>query len=148
MLGEIRHGFYASEFVPPEIFKHFGPLKSWWFINERVVLINAQLKNDFGGKRVIVNNWRGGGVRKYSGFRPANCEVGAENSQHRLGNASDTIIEGYTADEVRGYILKHKQRYMELGLTRLEDEKFAPTWCHLDCAWTGLDDILIVKPIT
>lgn len=145
MLGEIRYGFYASEFVPPEIFNAFGALHSWWFINERIVLINAELKKDFNAP-VTINNWRAGGDRKYSGFRPKDCTVGADNSQHRLANASDTLIKGYTADEVREHILKNKQRYMALGLSRLEDAKYAPTWCHLDCAWTGLDEILIVKP--
>lgn len=145
MHSEVIYGFRVTEFVPPEIYKMFGA-QAWMFIDERIVLINKQLKQDFNAP-VIINNWAAGGVRRYSGYRPITCKTGGDNSQHRHGRASDTLITGYTSDEVRAHILKHKAKYMSLGLSRMEDAKFAPTWAHIDCAWTGVNDIVIVKPL-
>ncbi|MBX2903087.1 MAG: hypothetical protein KF872_05965 [Chitinophagales bacterium] len=140
----IQHGFFATEFVPKEIFDRYG-VNSWWFIDERIVRINAELKKDFN-RAVIINNWSVKGTRQYCGYRPPTSIIGGKNSQHRHGRASDTIISGIHANEVREWIMQHKERYMQLGLTTLEHQDFAPTWVHLDCRWTGLNDILIVKP--
>jgi hypothetical protein len=144
MNTEVMYGFNVSEFVPSEIFRAFG-VNSWWFIDTKVVLINAQLKKDFNAP-IIINNWRAGGSREFCGYRPITCKIGGDNSQHRHGRASDTIVQGYSANEVREHIIKHKDVYMPLGLTTLEDKRYAPTWVHIDTRWTGLSDILIVVP--
>lgn len=136
--------FYASEFVPPDIYNKFGAIKSWWFIRPEVVSICELLRLRFQ-KPVIINNWKVGGYYELRGFRPP-LSIGAENSQHRLGAAADISIEDYTADEIREHILQYKVIFMEKGLTAMEDGRFAPTWCHFDIRWTGSNDILIVKP--
>lgn len=140
-----QHGFYVTEFVPKAVFDRFAT-NSWWFIDERVVRICAELRKDFSAP-VIINNWNAKGARQYSGYRPVRCTIGADNSQHRHGRAADLIVNGKHADEVRQWIMQNKKRYMGLGLTTLEDAAYAPTWVHLDVRWTGMSDILIVKPI-
>lgn len=138
--------FYSSEFVTPDIYNKFGAIKAWWFIRPEVVAVCELLRIRFQ-KPVIINNWKVGGSYDLRGFRPSNSTVGAENSQHKLGAAADVSIEDYTADEIREHILQYKAIFMEKGLTTLEDAKFAPTWCHFDIRWTGMNEILIVKPM-
>lgn len=146
MFQEYIYGFSVKEFVPPEIYAKYGN-SSWMFIDQKVVGIVAELKSDFNGATVTVNNWAWNGTRKYSGYRPIKCTVGGDDSQHRHGRAVDIIIAGVPADKVRAHILNNKEKYMGLGLTTLEDGKFAPSWCHLDTRYTGLkNEILIVKP--
>jgi hypothetical protein len=146
-MNEIKiAGFYAQEFVPPEIFKDFGPNNSWWFVQPNVVKVCEALRKYFD-KPLIVNNWNVGGKFRYRGYRPRKYAQGGENSQHRLGNAADLNIEGIDSNEVRKHILAYKDMYMLKGLTTIEHADFAPTWVHFDCRPTGMKEILIVKPL-
>lgn len=144
-MEEKRNGFYAHEFVGQDIYSKFGPIKSWWFIDKRVVVICAELKKDLNAT-VTINNWHFGGVAQNSGYRTPTSTVGASLSQHRRGCAADVKVKGYTAKQVYDHILANKDKYMALGLTTLEDVEFTPTWTHLDTRYTGSSEILIVKP--
>jgi hypothetical protein len=146
MNPEIIRGFHASEFVPAEIYNHFGANESWWFIRPEVIAICEFMRTRYG-KPVTINNWKAGGKFSYRGYRPRAYDLGGENSQHRLGGAADVNVEGHTSDEIRTDIITNKSLFMPLGLTTLEDAHFAPTWVHLDTRPTGMSDILIVKPI-
>lgn len=139
------HSFDVREFVPPEIFNRFGE-NSWWFVDVRLPRICKEIKDDFGGAPVVINNWHFGGVAQNSGFRTPTSTVGASLSQHRRGCAVDVKVKGHTPKAVHAMILANKDKYMELGLTTLEDVAYTSTWAHLDTRWTGLDEILIVKP--
>jgi len=144
--GMLIHGFDPREFVPPSIYNQFGAEKSWWFVDMRLPLICKQIKDDFGGAAVIINNWHFGGVSQNSGYRTPTSTVGASLSQHRRGCAADVKVKGYTAKQVYDLILANKDKYMALGLTTLEDIADTPTWTHLDTRYTGSNEILIVKP--
>lgn len=140
------HGFDVREFTPPSIYQQFGAVKSWWFVDVRLPRICKQIKDDFGGASVTINNWFWGGVAQNSGYRTPTSTVGASLSQHRRGCAADVKVKGYTSKQVYDHILANKDKYIELGLTTLEDIADTPTWLHLDTRHTGLDEILIVKP--
>ena len=119
--------------------------------------------------KMIINNWHEGGTFNWRGLRTykyiaAGVDAANKNhaaqpatmSQHMGGstNAIDQNIvlvfkdKSITVDsnEVRSLILANEKYFMDAGITTLEDGHFAPTWCHMDCRWTGLDHIFVMKP--
>lgn len=169
-MGNLSKNFSDHELLPPEIYNNKYPNK--WFINRLQVAFLQFVKDWFvkamvgvmfmtkGGTRkkvtnvlIVVNNWKTGGKKKYSGFRPPNCTTGGRLSQHRFKDGVDweTILifedgtrEELSANMVREEIIDNEKVFMEQGLTTLESGKFAPGWTHADFRWTDLDHILIV----
>lgn len=139
----IQNGFHIRELVPPETYNKLG-VSAWWMIDPKIPVILALLKKKCNNAKVIINNYGAGGTRRYCGYRPRTYNGGADDSQHNCGRAFDVIVEGYTADQVRAIILANEKEFMAAGLTRIEDGSIATGWTHGDCAWTGLDHILIV----
>lgn len=158
----ITKNFEIQEFVPPEIYNKYGE-KSTWFISPEIPIIAQELRDSlsdkFSGNRVIVkiNDWHTGGDYKYSGYRPPNIDdeiKGAFLSQHKLGKAMDIKVylnnNKLDPKEIYKFILDNKTKFMNLGLTTMEDINYTKTWNHLDCRnrlnGQNLQDILIVKP--
>ena len=148
-MEKLTKDFYLAEFIDPETYKQYGQ-KSIWFIDPRVITI-AQKLRDRLGRVLIINTWYvPGGSFSYSGFRPPGCQVGASKSQHKFGRAIDVkTLDGDAqgATMIRDEImLQYTSIYKALGLTTIEDEEFAPTWCHLDVRYTKQNNIFIVRP--
>jgi hypothetical protein len=117
--------FEVWEYVPPEVYKQFGE-ESWWFVNPMLVQMDDALREYFGVP-VTINNWKNGGDRVASGFRPVSCKVGGALSQHRFGNASDKIFKGLDPMKVQQEILLHPSVFpfitgIEIGVS----------WVHTD----------------
>ena len=154
---KLSANFNVTELVPPEVYNKWGD-NSIWFINPKLIDCLELLKKittDFYQEdvKIIINNWDNGGNFKYSGFRPPNIDVeigGATFSQHKLGNAADVKCyiknRQIPVNQILDLVLSNKTKFMNLGLTTIEDIKFTKTWLHMDCRWTGKDDLLIVKP--
>ena len=138
---KVSQNFFIEEFVPPEIWERFGN-NAIWFINPKIILINQFIRERFKVE-VTVNNWKDLGQYKESGFRMPETKTGARLSQHKLGNASDTKVEGFTAEEVRNDIRKNFDLYSKFGLSTIE--KDTDTWTHIDCRATGLDHLFEVN---
>lgn len=96
-----RH-FQIEELVPPEVYESYGE-RAWWFLDPSSLYVLDQLRDKFGP--ITVNSWKWGGDRRYSGFRPPGCDVGAEYSQHRFGRAFDCIFKNHTSEEVRKEVI-------------------------------------------
>jgi hypothetical protein len=144
-MGKISPNFSLEEFVPKELFQQFGD-KSIWFIDKRIIDIAEAIRNRFG-KAVTINNWHVGGQLNNRGFRMPDTSVGGKLSQHKFGRAIDVNVAGVTVKEVYDDIVNNYSGiYQKLGVTTLEDIAFTPTWTHIDCRNTGLNNILIVKP--
>jgi len=142
---KLTDNFYLDEFIHPDIYRKFGN-KSVWFIDQRMVYIAQALRDDMATP-AIINNWATGGNYKSSGVRVMAAKVGAKYSQHKYGRAIDIKFGSWQATkEAYDFILVNQDKYMELGLTTLENIKYTPTWLHLDCRLTAMDQILIVKP--
>ena len=139
---KVSANFNLKEFIDPETYKRFGD-SSIWFIDNRIITL-AQFIRERLNKPCTINNWSNGGQYQYSGFRPPECTIGAKLSQHRFGRGIDLKCKGMTADEVREDIIKNFDIYNKIGLTTIEDGKFAPTWCHIDVRES--EELLIVKP--
>lgn len=144
---KLTNNFRLAEFIDPETYKQYGE-KSIWFIDPKVVAICQKLRERMN-KPLTVNNWYDGGDYSLSGFRPAGTSVGASKSQHKFGRAADVKMLGEPdngAFLLRDEITFNFEMYRELGLTTIEDETFAPTWCHFDIRWTKQETLFIMKP--
>lgn len=140
---KLTKNFYLHELVDKTTYERFGDF-SQRFLDKNTVRLLQFFRVRYGS--TTVNNWRQGGNFQYRGFRPPNCSVGGMFSQHKYGRGFDINCKQATPDEIREDILKNEYAFMLEGLTRIEDGAFAPTWMHFDTAWTGDDNIHIVKP--
>ena len=136
---KVSKDFDIREFVPEEIWNKFGA-NSIWFIDKRCIEF-AQWVRDLTGKSVTINNWHTGGQYKDSGYRMPDTETGALFSQHKLGNAIDIKIDGFSGEQLRDLMAKNKQQFLKYMTTI---ELGTKTWLHVDCRQTNLDDIYLV----
>ena len=139
---KVSKDFLLGEFVPPEILERY-PDKGIWFIDPKIIAI-AQFMRDRYHLPIIINDYLSKGNYINSGFRVPSEEVGAVLSQHRFGRAMDIKIQGMFPEEVRADIKRNWELFRGVGLTTIEAD--TPTWTHLDCRYTGLETLLIVKP--
>jgi hypothetical protein len=130
---KISDHFYLDEYVTPEFYTRWGAKCINW-IRPEVISVDEFLHSRFG-KAMTINNWAIGGQRTQSGLRYPSTTVGAGDSLHKFGVASDKQFEGANSafyEEVRQDIIKHwKELYLPLGLTTIEAA--TPTWLHTDC---------------
>jgi hypothetical protein len=117
--------FIIQEYVPPDIYEKYYE-HSVWFINPKLMESDLTLRKYFDVP-IIINNWHNGGQRKYSGFRPRNCNIGSDLSQHRLGNASDKIFKGLDVLEVQQEIIKNQDKFPLIGAIET-----GVNWVHTD----------------
>ncbi|KKN88637.1 hypothetical protein LCGC14_0245280 [marine sediment metagenome] len=150
---KVSKNFDLREFVSPGVYRKWGD-SSIWFLDQRVITLAQFIRDRFNYSGMICNwHWwyKGCGFQKYqySGFRSPSCTIGAKLGQHRFGRGLDYKMMGKPnngADELREDIEGHFSMYKERGLTTIEHRNFAPTWCHMDTRWTGIDELFIVKP--
>ena len=146
---KVSQNFVLKEFIDEKTYKKWGNA-SLWFIDPKIVAI-AQLVRDRLKLPVTINNWSGGGQYHYSAFDPPSggYRKATSLSQHRLGRGVDLKILSLPnkgADAIRKDIIDNYELYKEVGLTTIEDKKYAPTWCHCDVRWTNQETLKIVKP--
>lgn len=132
--------FDVMELVPEAVFKRFG-LGSWQFLNP-IALQGLDGIRDFFDRPITCNDWHRRGHYQFRGFRPRTCEVGAEFSQHRLGNAFDLDITSVPAEQARQQILAHPDDPRLQLITCMEA---GVNWLHVD--FRNIPDrIRIVRP--
>jgi len=137
--------FTIQELVDKATFEKFG-VQAWQFLNPLALQALDGLR-EFLNTPLIINNWANGGKYEFSGFRPRNCEIGAEYSQHRLGNAFDIKCVRYTPKEIVQKILDNKDHPLLKNINAVEDPEATPTWTHIDCRnVTDRERVKIVKP--
>lgn len=142
---KISDNFFLDEFVSREIYQS-RPDRGRSFLDPRIIWA-CQWLRDVTGRPVRLNNWWDGGKLQERGHRNWSTKTGATWSQHKFGRAGDVSVDGMTPRKVVELIRQHEKFFVGNGwITTLEDPAFTPTWTHLDCRWTGLDRILIVKP--
>lgn len=141
---QLTDNFYLDEFVPKEIFNQWGD-KARYFIDPKIPVLMQAVRDHFG-KSMTINNWYHAGQFNNRGFRHPHSETGGALSQHKMGRATDSNVEGLTSDEVAKEIIKEFKKFKPYGLTTIENPAFTKGWTHLDIRWTGLDTILQVNP--
>ena len=146
------HYFQIHELVDKKTYLKFGD-DALMFFNPIALQMLDGLR-DFLGVPLIVNNWRQDGPYEFSGFRPSWCQVGAEYSQHRLGNAFDIKLQ-FTGKLINPVRISIENAFIKIingqaderlkYLNCMEDIQFTPSWLHIDCRNIP-DRIRIVKP--
>ncbi|KKN68328.1 hypothetical protein LCGC14_0452040 [marine sediment metagenome] len=116
------------ELMPQKVYEQYGA-KCIWFIDPKIPPL-AQFIRDWFNKPIVLNTWKNSGESEYRGYRPRDCEVGAEHSQHRFGRAVDFIIPGKWPQEIIREIQIYYKQFNDVGLTTIE--KDTPTWVHID----------------
>ena len=137
---QISKDFWLNEFLPPEIYE-MSPA-GILFLDPRIVTICQFIRDRFN-KPVVINGQFNGKEFVHSGYRDPLCSEGAMFSQHKFGRAADIKMEGVNYEEIRQDIIKNWDTYRKFGLTTIESG--TPTWLHVDCRWTDLDTLYIVK---
>lgn len=144
---KVSTNFYLDEFVDPYTYfneKDHGRSK----LDERIIDIAQQLRNDLGHS-LRINNWwnyyvankgkmsvskiirniERSDLSKWSGYRSWRCKIGASRSAHRSGQAIDP--KG-NEDTMFNIVKNNARKYYNLGVRRLEDPKITNGWLHLD----------------
>jgi hypothetical protein len=122
----LKH-FKIEEIVDKTTFETLGN-KAWSLFHEEVLFALDDLREYFNAS-ITVNDWARGGTMQWRGYRSPACPIGATHSQHRLGNAFDCTIKGYTATEARAEIIAHQDSELLKRIMRLEDKV---SWLHFD----------------
>jgi hypothetical protein len=131
--------FTLQEVLPPEIYNPMLPVKDklWGIFDQRILIAADQVRERYG--KMICNTWYTVGCFRYRGYRPADCDVGAKLSQHKLGCALDLGPVELSPEEIRTDLKKHPIE----GITRIEN---GVGWLHIDCANIVYDGIYFFNP--
>lgn len=119
--------FKIEELVDKTTFETLGE-EAWQLFNTETLIALDDLREYFNAS-ISINTWAKGGQSQWRGYRSPACPIGAAHSQHRLGNAFDCTIKGYTAAEARAEIIAHQGNELLKRIMRLEDKV---SWLHFD----------------
>lgn len=84
--------FAITELVPQEIWLARGE-KAWQLFDVRFLENLDELAIQLGVP-LVINNWKIGGPRQWSGLRIHGCPYFSQTSQHTYGRAADPLING------------------------------------------------------
>ena len=136
--------FYLQEFVPKHIYLKYEE-KSLRFIDPSIIKLAFLFREIYGP--TTINNWLWEGQNNDSGYRDSLSPFYSPTSQHSFGRALDLHFLDYHSpedyDSIREDIKKHQNKWMQIGLTRVENQVH---WLHIDRAYTGINEINFFNP--
>lgn len=119
--------FDIEELVPPEVYEMASKEVNLWLIFDREALIILDNLRDTYGP-LIVNDWKWGGERALSGFRPWETSTGSTFSQHKFGRAFDIIPQETSVETMRLDVLERQYTFMQ----RITGLELGISWFHFD----------------
>lgn len=138
--------FKLYELLPKDFYEaHKHEEDRLWFMFDARMLWTADQLWNLYGPTVVANDYRWGGGNQYRGWRPWDCEIGSDLSQHKFGRALDQKFKHATAEEVRRAIKADPWKDEFRYITCIED---GMSWLHFDTR-NWLKDkygLLIVNP--
>lgn len=146
--------FDIREWVDPQTWDILN-VRSQWLIDPVAVRV-ADLLREISDAPVVINNWHfakpGQKIYRSSGFRAVWDKTGGKLSQHRRGAAFDAKALGFSPSLLLKLIQNNKARFINAGLTTVENVAFTPTWLHCDVrprivGVHPVNDFLIVDPV-
>lgn len=123
--------FTIEELVCKHVHDVFGE-KAWMFLDDKALEVLDWIRKSLH-KPITVNTWAKGGSYSQRGLRCNICPIVQAHhnvlymSAHCLGRAFDFDVEGYTAKEVRAWLVENK----DLVPHNIRLEGGVP-WIHLD----------------
>ena len=146
---KVTENFYLDELVDP--YSYLNDHDNGLSRLDMDAVNCLQLFRDLYGKPLKVNTWwklfislymegietpniiykieNSDSVRKFSGFRPKHCPIGAAKSAHKLGKAFD--IKG-DSGKYEAIIKENVKAFLAMGLKRIENPKITRGWLHID----------------
>lgn len=132
--------FDIKELVCQDVYERDGDV-AWRYF--RPILIDfLDWFREMINRPVYINNWKWGGDKTQRGLRCNLCSLVASKkklyvSAHMLGAGIDFNVKGMDPDEVRNWIKENAHRFFSIyprytPTIRLESDRLAPTWVHLD----------------
>ena len=95
----------------------------------RLLVTLDQMRKLFG--KTTVNSWSWGGELRFCGYRPMNCDVGAELSEHRFFRAGDLHFQDVSPAEIWAHMLENPGHEAFRFIERIEAYT-GMTWVHID----------------
>lgn len=128
--------FMLDELIPKEIYMKYYE-KSLQFIDPRLITLIDYMR-DYFKEPININTWWNAGDLNYSGFRPHDCPIGANESQHKFGRAADLHFGPNTDyEKIRNIVRNNYDKFKQAGLTTIEQD--TKTWLHVDIRYTNQD---------
>ena len=130
--------FSLHELVCDHIYMKYGH-QAFTFLDPRQVILMDWLREAIN-KPVYVNNYKWKGNQTQSGVRCNLCQLVKDKtdnnevymSAHIQGQADDFSVKGMTADQVRNWLIKHKDKIPY----NIRLEAYVK-WVHMDCRDCG-----------
>ena len=142
---KVTDNFYLDELVPPEIYSARGS-KSIELLDMRIVN-GLQHLRELADVPFTINNWINKGRFDERGLRLPGTRTGAKWSQHKYGRAIDIDPVGISVSQLFDILKANEMFFIERQwITTVENIEFTKTWLHIDCRYTGRDELLIVNP--
>lgn len=137
IIAEIKNYFLLQEFVSRNVYNTWGE-RAWAFLDEKMLETLLVIRRDILKVGLVVNDWKFGGKHQQRGLRENTCQIVKQKtdagimyiSSHCLGKAFDVVCSKMSADEMRNKIIENA--YLLPYPIRIESEKSAPTWLHVD----------------
>jgi len=120
--------FQLFELLPKDYYNE--SVKNWYIFDDRLLITLDNLRKKFG--KATINDWHSGGSNQYRGWRPFDCHIGADLSQHKFGRGSDISFESISSEEVRKDIIKNPFSEEYKYITCIENF-VGMSWVHVDC---------------
>lgn len=136
ILTEFMRYFNLKELVSREVYTKKGT-SAWSYIDPRLMEVVLWLRKGLGIP-LVCNNWGNGGSLSQRCFRSNLDQIVSDKtkkgalycSAHMRGQAIDLSSGKMTAKQIRQWIREHATQCPHP--IRLEDDKSAPTWVHID----------------
>lgn len=137
--------FTLAELVDPWFIMHCEEDACWDMIDENALRAIDALRDKFGPLRI-----NGQGYTE-SGLRRPDTKTGAKFSMHKVGKAFDIkpCDHTMTVRMMYNWIMANQAEAYAMGIRRVEDIQYTPTWLHIDSKYTGKENvgkIVVVKP--
>lgn len=116
--------FNIHELVPKYIYQMRGE-KAWSLLDDRALITLDKLRGMFGP--MIVNDYRWGGERQWSGLRTSESPHYSPYSQHSFGRAFDVIFNEVSVEHVRRFVLDSPTLFPYINAIELD-----VSWFHFD----------------
>lgn len=131
--------FKIYELVDPEIYKKRGE-RAWELFDSRLLDtldIMREYYYDKYNSVMIINTWKWGGKRKWSGFRTPSSKYYSPTSQHSHGRAVDFLLQDrktkkyLDTQKIRDEIIENQNSFEFEYITCIEQFE-SMGWIHYD----------------
>lgn len=105
--------------------------------DDRILKVADLLRIRYG--KIKINDWKWNGNIEYAGFRPFNCKIGEEFSQHKFGRAIDfhflEVENNKVLDDLLNVIVGENKDNTLIEILKLINTielNYNRNWIHLD----------------